>query len=349
MEMILKIYPQFKARAELFKRIETGAILENIPGIDSFLDVIKIETLKKLLKTKFHNSPELKDAIKHVSKYETQGIERMVYRVLGNKEVGFDDLQTKIMFYRALPEFAHLLINKAQDKEMQYADKYYKILYMNDKIEDSFYQQLEELHIDERAFYFTIFGKYHSVAKIHQFSNSITKDFEINSKIGLKLAILKLLTDQEFYPILSSYMLFLSNEKRIAIIRAVDGTVDYHSLAQAMLDECFSAKPSAINKLYIVFLKVIELFTLEYSFKLNLLYAWLRFFLYTHREEEFRVLYENISKAKDHGSEFLLHTEFYKLMQWDASVCEIEALAKKIELTNSVAQISFDEIFDQYR
>jgi hypothetical protein len=314
MEKFLELNPEFEKQAKLIYQIKNRMVFKEIPSLDSYLSVFKTSVCKKLVEKNFHLSDKLKETYSKIIKKESNEVEKMIFQMLSKKKIHFKEIELKFLFYKEFPGFIDLFESKASIEDLLF-----RKVYLRCNEDEKIQQFISKSNFKSQIFY---------ILSLHSFLNQnyiknklfeIKNDQEIIRKhenisesdfISCWALALPSLTEHEYYTLVASELLYSTYSYKLIFFRSIKDAIDLKKLSIFLIKACFS-NPLSLVKTYIVFLKVIELFNLNYDLKLKLLYSWLRYFIKEDHIDLFLDLMKNLKKSKKLNEEF----EIYRLFE----------------------------------
>lgn len=344
MERLLKLNPEFAEEARFLERIRRKIVFRDMDGLDAYLTVIRLATIKKLVSKDFYASEKLKKTYKQIAEKECGGPEKMVFKMLCGERIVFSDIRLKFLFYKEFPERSDLFANEG-DHGFEIADLLFRSVYLHENISRHLQEIVTKQSLPKTILYFLCLGEILDQNYIRNMLFSIKHGSGEGSleywSIGLTC-----LPPDEFYSTLSSEMICSSFIDKVKIYRCVESLVDIEKLCVCLLEECMR-NVLLVGKTYIIFLKLIEIFDLKYQFKLKLLYSWMRYFLYEKRVELFFELLENIKKAKRLDKEIAFYEAMGMLLHRKADILYVRDVAATLR-DEGIVKYSFDAIISRY-
>lgn len=339
---------EFIETATTIERITKHIIFKEMPGLDSYLSFIKLPLFKRLSESDFYSSDDLKKTYEEIIKKESNGVEKMIFELLCGRKIQFDNIKLKFLFYKEFPKYIDQFTNVNITVTFEMQDLFFQKVYLHMNTDEKIEEIIIKSVFKNRMFYILAFSNHLRVDFVRKII------FDSRSEIGLKDSLkegqikdwslgLFALPKKECYLNIASELLYSSLVEKMLIFRTVQDLVDHEKMSVCLLLECFNSS-TAVNKIYVVFLKLIELFTLEYSFKLKLLYSWLRFFIKIKRVDMFVNLMSEIKKAKKRDTEFEFYDKIEKYINRELSPEELYEYLQKYEESNHLSKISKDDV-----
>lgn len=345
MERLLRLNPEFTEDAKFLEKIRKKVVFKGMGGLDGYLTVIKLGTLKKLLSRDFYGSERLRKVYKQIIESESSGPEKMIFKILSGEKVQFSDIRLKFLFYKEFPEKRSLFVNDSNDPNFEVADLLFRKVYLH---EDTSYrlQELIASHpVPSVVFYFISLG---DILDCNYIRNTLSSMKSTAGEDCLNYWALGLtcLPEKEFYTTLSSELMYSTFIDKIKIYRCVEDLADTERLCVCLLEECMK-NALLIGKMYATFLKLIEMFDLSYQFKLKLLYSWMRYFLHEGHVELFFELLKNVKKARKLDEEIGFYEAMGMLLRGQTDMVHVKDIATTLK-DEGIVRYSFDEIISKY-
>lgn len=347
MDTFLREHPDYSREAAFLAKIKDKEIYAEVGRVDDHVTLIAVRALKKLARCEAYKSRAMRSALRKIAAREATGVEKLVYLLISGQVAEFDDIRTKILFYKEFWSFRKFFRNKTDSHSFIMAELLYLRVYFNKDTSRRVMSRLEQMSPLDRLFYFLVFSEYLDREYILGLSKAIDTMYLANTQVDYKVVVLSALSEDDFYASVSSYLLYAAPVEKIRIMRNLGGSVDFRRLVLVMLDECFSSK-LAINKIYAEYLRLVGLFGLEHKFRLKLLYSWMRYFLVEGLLEQFRELAEKIGKTQSQDDEFEFYRQFVGFIDGKLSLQRIKARFEDFSDTNDCARHSFKQILDAY-
>lgn len=348
METYLKENPQFLETAALMEKIRDKTILSEIKSIEGHLVVIDMNTIRALIEyNRTHKSTEMRTALRKIAEKESEGVESMIYRMLSHKPIEFEDFNLKLAFYKEFGEFRKLFRNKKENAKFIMGDLLFRKINYNEDINEEVQILIDQMEILDKIFYFMIFGRYFDGKYIVEFSRSLQELQPSDLFLKYRIMALSQLSEDDYYSHVAPILLYSSDAQKIKILRFFDDQFDYQKLSLALMDACFSSK-MGIDKVYTIYLRLMELFSLKYKFRLKILYSWMRYFLKEGFIDLFCDLADRMRNAKHIGNEYEFYKVFYSVLKKQASMDELYQMLDDVEDRNECARHSLREILKIY-
>lgn len=345
MQRLLRLNPELTEEAKFLEKIRRKIVFKDMRELGSYLTVIKLETLKKLLSKDFYGSEKLKRVFKQIAEKESDGPERMVFKMLSNEKVQFSDIRLKFLFYKEFPKHRNLFVNATNDPSFVIADLLFRSVYLHEDTHYSLQRVIASQPIPKMVLYFILLGDILDQNYIRNTLSSI-KSTEDEHCIDYWALGLTCLPEQELYSTLSSELIYSTFIDKVKIYRCIEGLVDIERLCVCLLEEC-TKNVLLIAKMYVTFLKLIEMFDLQYQFKLRLLYSWMRYFLHEKHTELFFELLENVKKAKRLDEEIKFYEAMERLLKGQTDILCVKSIAATLK-DEKLVRYSFDDIISRY-
>lgn len=348
MKKFLISNPEFIETASVLESISKRVVFKDIPSLESYLSFIKLPLFKRLSENDFYNSENLKKIYEEIIKKESNGVERMIFELLCGRKIEFDNIKMKFLFYKEFPKYIDQFTNINITVTFEMQDLLFQKVYLHMDNDDKIEKIILRSVFKNRMFYILAFSSHLSIDFIRKVildSRSEIGASGSSSEEQIKDWTLGLfsLPRRECYAVIASELLYSSLIEKMLIFRTVEDLVDYEKLSVCLLQECFNSS-TALNKIYVVFLKLIELFTLEYSFKLKLLYSWLRFFIKINRLDMFTSLMGEMRKAKRKDPEFEIYEQIERYFSGEVSRNELYECLQQYEEEDHLSRISKEDI-----
>lgn len=355
MNEFLQLNPEFTHDARLIKNIARKTVFKDSPSLDDHLSLIKLPLFKKLLYNHFYKSEALKKTYEEIIQKESNGVEKMIFRLLCGQKVSFSDITLKFLFYREFPDQIHLFENTSTALTFQVEDLLFRSVYLHEDTRERVQRLVEEAPFLQKVFF---------IISLKAFlSPSFTKDIlfamrgdSMRSETRLKdsqffkywALALRSLPEREVYAVLTSDMLYSSLVEKVQVFRAVEGVINHQKLSLCLLAECFNSSMPVI-KIYLVFLKVIEMFRLSYAFRLKLLYSWARYFLYEGYLDLFSDLVDKMKKVKRRDTELEFYCALDKYLREGRDLEVVRELMGVIGDSGQFSAVTTEQIAEKYK
>lgn len=357
MDKFLELEPAFSKDAEVFEIIRKRIVFKRIESLESSLTLVKLPLFKQLLESKFFNSLEIKKKYEEAVEREANETEKMIFQLICGEKVSFTDIKLKFLFYKVFPEHKDLFHNKSDSAVFILQDLLFRKVYLHEDVNLKMQELVGNSQFKQKVFYILALQSYleyeflkNTIFKLKNTQLLIKQDLfltdaEFERYWGLALCALP---TSDFYAIITSELVYSPFVDKIRIFRATEDLVDQKKLVICVMKECFSNGISTL-KFYIVFLKILEIVTIPYEFKLKLFYSWLRYFLWKQRVDLFFDLMKSIKKTKKYDEEFEFYICIERCLQGDASLEELHNLSKKIVNDEDIAQVSIEDVMKVMR
>lgn len=357
MEKFLELDPEFTQDAKLLRRIRKKIVFRDAPTLDSYLFLIKLPLFKKLLCNDFYKCEELRKSYEEIIRKEANGVEQMIFQLLCKKKIGFKDIRFKFLFYKEFPEQKEYFVNENPTTMFEVQDLLFRKVYFHENVNGRIQSLVMESPFKHRIFFILAMKDILSLSfikdtvfNIKEHQSLIKKEFGLKDDVFYKYwaQALKSLPGREFYAIVTSEMLYSPFVEKIQLLRAIESSVNHQKLSLCILKECFNSE-LPIVKIYVVFLKIVEMLCLSYEFKLKLLYSWLRYFLYEKRIDLFFDLMENMKKRKGKDGEFEFYCTLERYLKEEVGFDDVLALASGVGDENQFSAITVGQIIEKYK
>lgn len=345
MKKFLILSPEFIETAGILERISKHILFKDMPGLDSYLSFIKLPLFKTLSENEFYNSDEIKKTYEEIIRKESNGVEKMIFEMLCGREIQFDDIKLKSLFYKEFPKYIDQFTNRNITATFEMQDLLFQKVYLHMDKDREIEENILKSLFKNRMFYLLAFSQHLRVDFVRKVLFESRSKIETTDEEQISIWTLGLfsLPKNECYLNIASELLHSSLVEKMLVFRTVEDLVDHQKLSICLLMECFSSS-MAVNKMYVVFLKLIEVFTLKYSFKLKLLYSWLRFFIKINKWDMFVNLTGDIRKAKRKDDEFELYDRIERYIHKKISSDELYEYLRHYEETDHISKITKNDI-----
>lgn len=346
MNEFLELNPKYEYDAKLFRKMERKVVFKDIPSLNTRLTLIKLPLFKILLYNDFYKSNELKRTYEEIIKkeYKEGSVETMIFQILCGKKVHFSDITLKFLFYKEFADKKDLFVNSNTGLIFEVQDLFFKQVYLHENTLESIEKLVRGAPLQDKVFLILSLRRFLS----HKFIKEIVYSIKQPDTIKYWAISLRSLRDREFYAIVTSEIVYSSFAEKVLILRSIEKTVNPNKLSVCILKECISSERPVV-KMYVVFLKVIELMVLPHEFKVKLLYCWIRYFLYKKHIELFFDLMASMRKSRKGGDELEFYIEFEKYLKGEAEFSRIEELSQGISDENQPITITIGGILEKYR
>jgi len=367
MDRFLALHPEFTEEFKFLQKIKKKTIFKYIPSLESYLENgLRLDVLKKLFSKDFYNSDRLRKAYKVILNEESSGVEKMIFKILCGEKVYFSDIRIKFVFYKEFLEKKELFLSsnivhetykksgdafatdKAKKAAFDIQDLVFRKVYLNEDPRIQLQDALSSLQITQKIFYFIVLNEFLDKKFIKNLLYSF-KDLNTAGTKNIEYWILGLssLGEEEFYTALSSELLNSNFIDKVRIYRTIQDMVDFEALCRYLLKETVR-NTLVLEKMYLSLLKLIELFELDYTNKLKILYALMRYFLYEKRNDLFLNLLKNLKKAKKHDDEFRFYEAMDAYFSNTLSLANVKNIATSINDSGHGLSYGLDEILKRY-
>lgn len=367
MESFLELNPEFQEEYVLLEKIRRKTVFKHIQSLESHLSSgIKLEVLKKLFHKDFYHSSRLKKAYKLILTEESSDVERLIFKILCDEKVYFSDIRLKFVFYKEFIEKRHLfhdantvqepferkniifISEKLKKNSYEIQDLIFRKVYLNENVQKELQERLKILMPRRKIFYLLALNEFldKNFVKNMLFSCKSQEDSEIDLKcwsIGLTA-----LGEDDFYKVLSSELLNATFIDKVKIYRGIYDLIEIEVLLKYLLLET-TKNALVIEKMYVSFLKLLELFQMNYFLKIKSLYALMRYFLYEKRIDLFTALFQNIKNATQLDEEIHFYKAMEDFLAEKRSLDYVKKIASKIKDTDNGLSYSFEDIIKKYK
>lgn len=352
MEELLKLNPEYTRDAKLIKKIGRKIVFKDSQSLKSCLSIISLPLFKILLRKSFYDSDELKKTYKEIIRKESNGVERMIFEILCGKTIKFKDIMLKFQFYKEFPEQRSLFIDDKAGIAFQIEDLLFRKVYFHEDTTESIEKLLYDASSVDRIFFILALKPFLFTSFISGLVFEIIREIagaEQKSYLSKYLPIaLKSLQKRDLYAFVTSEMLFSPLVEKMRIFTAVQDAINHETLSLCMLNESWNANGPVV-RIYIVFLKMIEMLRLSYDFRVKLLYSWMRYFLYQGHLDMFYDLFDSMKKAKGKTEEFVFYTAMNDYLKTNEGFEKVLEASFVIKDDNQFPSISIDDIIEKYK
>jgi len=122
LQNFVKRNPEFTERVRIFLKIYRNEFKYAPEAVDKHMKLISLPSFQLLMKSDFFSSTKLRHKFQELVKFNTQGIERKIFKIFSKKKVYFDAIDEKIMFYQVLGEYRRLFLNSDYKDTMDVVD-----------------------------------------------------------------------------------------------------------------------------------------------------------------------------------------------------------------------------------
>ncbi|KAM0681441.1 hypothetical protein GINT2_000643 [Glugoides intestinalis] len=352
MDKFLELEPEFSKDAEVFEIIRKRIVFKRIKPLESSLTLVKLPLFKQLLESKFFNSLEIKKKYEEAVQREANEAEKMIFQLICGEDVFFKDIRLKFVFYKVFPRHKDLFHNKSDATAFILQDLLFRKVYFHEDVNAEMQELVRSSPFKQKIFYVLALQSYleyeflkHTIFKLKSTQLLIKQELfltDVQFERYWCLALCSLPTS-DLYAIITSELVYSPLVDKIRIFRATEDLIDQRKLIVCVMKECFSNDIHSL-KFYIVFLKILEIASIPYEFKLKLFYSWLRYFLWKQRADLFFDLMKSIKKTKKYDGEFEFYIYIERYLQGDASLEELHSLSEKITDDDDIAQVSIQEV-----
>lgn len=356
MNEFLDLNPKFAQDAKLLKQITRKIVFRNRPALDTYLPLIKLPLFKKLLARDFYKSTELRKVYKEIIKKESNGVEKMIFKVLCGKSITFSDVTLKFLFYKEFPEKKGFFLNEKATVMFEVEDLLFRKIYFHEDTVEHLQKMVQNSDFKLKIFLILALKGILNLSFIRDTIFNI-KEAQTTIKMEMHLKdhefleywvlLLRSLPEKEFYAIVTSEMVYSPLVEKIRLFRSVEKSVNHEKLSLFILRECLNS-PLLTVKIYVVFLKLIEMMTLSYDFKIRLLYSWLRYFLYERRLDLFFGLMEKLRHVKRKDKDHQFYSAMEKYLNGEIGFEEVGLLSNEVDDRNQFSSITIKEIISKY-
>lgn len=330
MEKFLELNSEFLEEYKFLQKVLKKVFFQSNPSLESYLSSVKLDVFKLLMKKNLYSSEKLKKTYKEIIKEEANAVEKMIFKIILNEQIAFDDINLKFLFYKEFPEKRHLFSNATTDYRFEVADLIFRLIYLkaennSEEILGRLQIVIKELPMQTIVFYFLLLKNILSVSFMRGILLSIKQTYFLEYWIiGITC-----LSESEFYNILSSELLNCDFVKKIRIVRVAEDIVDKGMLFDSLLSEAIR-NILTVKKMYINFLNLLELFNLNFELRISYLTHWIRYFIYENFRAEFDELLEKLDRniKEDNLKFFNLIKKYYN------NDISYEKLKKDVETLN---------------
>lgn len=352
MEKFLKLNSEFLEEYNFLQKIINKIVFKTINPLETHLSSIKLDVFKALISKDFYNSEKLKKTYREIIKEEANEVEKMIFKLVLNEKLGFNDINLKFLFYKNFPSKKHLFYNINTDFRFEIADLIFNFVYFksenkSEEIISKLQNIIKDLPMQAMIFYFLVFKDIIDILFVKNILLSVKQTYFLEYWIlGLTC-----FPEPEFYKILSSELLNADFVKKVRIYRVIENFIDQTLLFDNLLKEAMK-NILTVKKMYINFLNLLELFKLNFDYKMKYLCYWMRYFIYNKFYDDFEDLLHRIEKF-DLNKELHNDIKFFQFIKTylnkDLSYEELEKLINELEDSKKESEYNFKNIILQLK
>ncbi len=339
--------PEYMKTWEIFEKLEKDDESVISRKINEYLKPLNLECIKGLKEKVCVGDNErdlLKWAFLKIANKEADKVESLIYQVIAEKCILINDLDILIMFYSQLTDYYEYFI--VINNGLKLPHLYLKAKYLKTDIYDDFLENIKELNINEKMFYYFVFAPFLDKKLILDFFVNM-ENFPIdNVYINYQCDLLKRLPTRKYHETLGAFILYSDYVKALKILALME--IDHLILVKSMIDECFTNQ-IFIRKVFIHFLSLLKIFKIGRNNKKLILYAWLRYFLYKKLLGDFFDLLFKLKHYKYSDAELKVFLNFESYFLKRRKINKVQhALKKAKHILNPFAKHTFKQIFLKY-
>lgn len=357
MNEFLELNPEFEQNYTIIKMIENKVIFKDIQPLNTYLGILKLPLFKILLYNDFYKSKDLKRTYEEIIKNEAKEVESMIFQLICKRKIYFKDIKLKFLFYKEFPDLKDLFLNDRSTLIFEIQDLIFKKVYLHESVDSKIEHLILKAPFKLQIFLILALKNHinHTFIKdtlfdIKDNQRKTTNELKIEDSVFIKNWSLGLraLSEKEFYAIVTSEIVYSSLVEKILLLKAVEEKINHEKLSICILKECQNSTKPAV-KMYVVFLKIIEILRLNSNFKLKLLYSWLRYFSYNNNIDLFIDLLDNIKNKRKTDEEFEFYLGIEKYLKDEIKIEDLLELSKNVNNSSQFSSITVDQLIEKYK